>query len=1042
MPASTVYFGDLLTTLDRMGLAGQFANGEQSAEAAEKVSQIAAAFGMEWQMPQPREPQLEELPHPPKKEPESPPESSTEKLTETPEPQRLEFWTVLRKRTRAPEEVDQPPEELRNVPLPSPDKWSFRGAPPKGAPLMPWSRLWPVLRRILGHERPSRSPDMPRLVRALALGQPLHRLPRRRRSAWCPEVTILVDRRTAMSPFLDDFDDIIARIRTLRGSGGLRVIHARADVHGLLSDTTLEPLQLPRDVSATALLALGDLGQYAGGLLSHAWIGWGRKARSAGFTPWALCPCPQDRWIPAAAHAWNAICWDRHSRPPQVGAGQQALPWAADEQETAVERRSGQLHTLFRLVSPAIRVERGFLRDVRFLLDHRAADAGTEYDAFQSQDAVGSGEGLSLTPARQRQLRAELGQKVPSSLLADMLHLLRHHHAYSASVFGAEELEGLKECLPPALHPLLEQSRLLTPESEALAALHWRQIAAGLLGGRFGRHQEAMKGYAMRGLSRIESTIADSAAKQVIWALNHADHAGEYPNYLSPSTLAFLQKRNRVPSLQSISVVDGLRVGAIPPNARIQLASLYTYWQAASLEVDDVIDGTRKLQRTWQDTIIFTPAELRQISRIRIDAGIQAVELGRLTRPLWASRMWYENSELKAKFSCQGKEYLFERTWNQELAAIVDSTGVTPVDSSGVGLYANTGWQASAWSCPSPPSWASSLWADKYGLAAEFYIRDVPFVLRWIPPGSFRMGSPEDEPGRYKNEGPQHRVTISKGYWMAETPVTQAQWRAVVEATGVRSNRGLVSKLNPAPSHFKGPPDLPVESVSWVDSTTFCRLMDALLPDGPGFHLPTEAQWEYACRAGEPKVPFHGPIRQEAEVLSPDLEDYAWYGGNSGKDCVVSNPQDSSTWLGIGKGSSTAGTHPVKTKRPNGTGLHDMLGNVREWCADVWDEQAYAKRADGVKDPRLDSTDDRADRIVRGGSWSNQAQNCRAACRLRRYPGNRDFPQGLRLAAGGEQKGEEMEQQTNKREVGSPAFEERHEQRDSRHGPFTRADTY
>jgi formylglycine-generating enzyme required for sulfatase activity len=665
------------------------------------------------------------------------------------------------------------------------------------------------------------------------------------------------------------------------------------------------------------------------------------------------------------------VCWDRHCRPPQDGSGQRALPWAVDEQESAVKLRSRQLHDVLRLVSPAIRIERGFLRDVRFLLDHTAADAGTEYDAFQCPDTNGSGNGFSLVPARQRQLRAELGQAVPPPLLAGMLRLLGHHHTYSASIFGAEELEGLKEALPPALWPLLEQSGLLTPDSESQAALHWRQIAAGLLQGGFGRHQEAMKGYAMRGISRVEGSIADSAAKQVIWALNHPDHQGEYPGYVAPLQVAFLQKRNRMPAIHAISFVDGLRVGAVSPHDKIPVASLYTHQSAANVQIDfEAHDWPRKLLWNWQDVPLLSGDELSGVSRIRIDAGVDAVELGKLTRPAWASRMWHENAELKAQFTFKGHNYLFERSWAQELV----SQFLAPMGS----FYGETGWQLSEWTCKSPPKWATRLWADDYGLAAEFHIRSVPFTLRWIPPGSFLMGSPEGEPGRQKNEGPQHRVTISKGYWMAETPVTQAQWRAVVEAVyGTRAGGGFFSpnKLNRSPSHYKGPAELPVEQVSWEDSTAYCRLLNALLPDGPGFHLPTEAQWEYACRAGTDTAFNDGSGCTLPSGKDPALDRLGWFGDNSGSQ-----------------------THPVKQKLANRNGLHDMHGNVWEWCADAW----YDYSAESATNPRHDG-EKGANRVLRGGSWVSHARYCRAAYRCGDRPGARWFGPGLRLAAGQEQ---------------------------------------
>lgn len=382
----------------------------------------------------------------------------------------------------------------------------------------------------------------------------------------------------------------------------------------------------------------------------------------------------------------------------------------------------------------------------------------------------------------------------------------------------------------------------------------------------------------------------------------------------------------------------------------------------------------------------FVPS-LDRPCKFSIQTDLEVLHFDAMTRPAWASRMGYDRHGLWAESSAP---FPFPKSFFRWAE------------------FGNEGrfrWKIeSLLSTEMKKTWR--FWADEFGLAAEFVIGQVLFVLRWIPPGSFMMGSPEEEPGRSDDEGPQHRVTISKGYWMGETPVTQAQWEAVVQAAYYDHDSGSAHgkrTLEKKPSHFQGPPELPVEQVSWHDSTTFCRLLNALLPEGPGFHLPTEEQWEFACRAGdEAEVPFNGPIRLEGDVLSPDLEDYAWYGGNSGKNCVVTNPDDSSSCLGKRNGSPTAGTHPVKLKIPNPNGLHDLLGNVWEWCEDEWDEELYFKRAAGAKESRRDPANDSAGRVVRGGSWGDRAPGCRAAARVLWPSGTRWLTQGLRLAAGQE----------------------------------------
>ncbi|MBS0658079.1 MAG: SUMF1/EgtB/PvdO family nonheme iron enzyme [Verrucomicrobia bacterium] len=271
------------------------------------------------------------------------------------------------------------------------------------------------------------------------------------------------------------------------------------------------------------------------------------------------------------------------------------------------------------------------------------------------------------------------------------------------------------------------------------------------------------------------------------------------------------------------------------------------------------------------------------------------------------------------------------------------------------------------------PAWARRFWQDRFGIAAEFRVGDVPFVLRWIPPGRFRMGSPASELGRWDDEGPSHEVGIPRGFWLGETPVTQAQWRAGVEETQRLGGRakGGGRALQSRPSSFEGPDDAPVESVSWEDGQSFLVGLSGLI--GLHFDFPSEAQWEFACRAGSTKAFYDGSDCTQPEGDDPALRELGWFWANSDR------------------------TRPVKGKAPNGWGLYDMLGNVWEWCRDArrpYDEVPQVDPSGALDDP-----DERA---IRGGSWADRALLCRCAFRSSCRPGFRDQGLGLRLAAGQE----------------------------------------
>ncbi|NEO19890.1 MULTISPECIES: formylglycine-generating enzyme family protein [unclassified Moorena] len=222
-----------------------------------------------------------------------------------------------------------------------------------------------------------------------------------------------------------------------------------------------------------------------------------------------------------------------------------------------------------------------------------------------------------------------------------------------------------------------------------------------------------------------------------------------------------------------------------------------------------------------------------------------------------------------------------------------------------------------------------------------------------IPEGSFIMGSPETEEGHRDSESPQHQVAV-KSFFMGKYPVTQAQWQAVAALTQV--NR----ELKPNPSYFKGD-DRPVERVSWDDAVEFCERLSEYTKRP--YRLPSEAQWEYACRAGT-TTPFHF-----GETITTDLANYdgnyTYGSGSKGKYVQETTP---------------AGSFGVA----NDFGLYDMHGNVWEWCADHWHSNYKGAPTDGSawEDESINNNDnDNISRLLRGGSWRSDPGFCRSGSR-------------------------------------------------------------
>lgn len=222
-------------------------------------------------------------------------------------------------------------------------------------------------------------------------------------------------------------------------------------------------------------------------------------------------------------------------------------------------------------------------------------------------------------------------------------------------------------------------------------------------------------------------------------------------------------------------------------------------------------------------------------------------------------------------------------------------------------------------------------------------VNGIKYNMVWVDGGTFRMGATSEQGSEISDEKPVHSVTLS-GYYIGKTEVTQALWQAVMGSN---------------PSYFEGD-DLPVEQVSWDDCQEFIRKLNSLT--GQNFRLPTEAEWEFACRGGNNS-------RGYKYSGSNYIDNVAWYDGNSGDK-----------------------THPVATKSPNELGIYDMSGNVWEWCAD-WYGDYSSGRQTNPKGPY-----DGSDRVYRGGSWLNNARRCRSSDRYNCYPPYRNSYLGLRLA--------------------------------------------
>jgi formylglycine-generating enzyme required for sulfatase activity len=348
----------------------------------------------------------------------------------------------------------------------------------------------------------------------------------------------------------------------------------------------------------------------------------------------------------------------------------------------------------------------------------------------------------------------------------------------------------------------------------------------------------------------------------------------------------------------------------------------------------------------------LTVSQLKQIARVAHspDAGfVELVGLAGLD-PVTA----FQRTTLRGDLSNQdlaGFDFTgatFAETCDLTDADFSHTLGVTPA------MLAHAKGQTTVkrprawfWANGKPPSWAEDWEHDTNGAWSAFRVpgTDVVQKMRWCPPGDFMMGAADDDKDADDDERPQHRVAFEQGFWMLDTTVTEALWTAVT-GDKPRSERG---------------PAMPVTDVSWPDAQSFAEQLNALLP-GLALGLPSEAMWEYACRAGTATPYSFGKTVTRRQVR---------YGGK------------------VEAGPAAAGSLPA-----NPWGLYEMHGNVYEWCDDGWVDNYRDAPPDGA----AWQPDGSAFRVVRGGCWFVDARRVRASYRGRGDPRYRSDRFGFRLA--------------------------------------------
>jgi formylglycine-generating enzyme required for sulfatase activity len=798
--------------------------------------------------------------------------------------------------------------------------------PAKHLPLSSWPALLTRLRALATEQRETSVVDVNAVVDHLSNGQLPSRLPRKRYRRWGPQVQIVRDRSDHLVPYWHDQDLVSQQVRRLFPRNSVEFAsYCEGGFEPRLFRRTALDVRYRIPPPGALVLILGDLGCLSATPqeASLPWLRLGRRLHRATVRPVALTPCPPERWLSSLMADWCLVPWE------------QRLGSARMSSEELMARRD----RLLRLVSPAVRLEPGLLRDIRHLLGPADADAGTEADVWQHPALLSnSAVGATLVPETAKLLRREF-------FAAEDIH--RRNVVFAVRRWRA----GLERIwLEEIASVEAEWPELLSKEDKMLLARAVRQLSTDL------EHvSAAQKAAARNWLIGMWHRLPEGAwiqaglepFQEMWWNIHRHEPDAALPAGFDPKRghtgdpiqrLSLGQYGNSL-LITTINAVISESVNSVSPLAEVESRNL-------------LISFTQNSRR--EGTLAGSESGDKDGTRLRggfdmVDAESAGVRRGRRS-DAEVLRLRNATSAVVWRLPPEGRFLL--RT---DCAQLVFAQVIKP-------------------------AWATRIGRDRFGLWADMELvhqGSSPALqrLRWIPPGRFQMGSPNGEPGRWEDEGPQHLVTISRGFWIFDTPCTQALWTAV---------------MGNNPSRFKSP-ERPVERVSWNHGQEFLTRIKELVPGG--WVLPTEAQWEYACRAGTDEATYAGRLEISGERCAPRLDAIAWYGGNSGVGFELGNGYDSSGWPQKQYPHERAGTRPVRLKEPNVWGLYDMLGNVLEWCADG--QRQYLSHS--VIDP-VGPIEDGVKRVQRGGSWDVIARYARSADRDSNFPSSRNDNFGFRCA--------------------------------------------
>ncbi len=914
----------------------------------------------------------------------------TDKNKEKPEPKPIlaerppELFYALTQRERyaTPETQNNPLAGLQGLePLQDEDLQAFADAEPlPWQPILPLPRLANFLREHLAYSA-GQQLDVAKLVKQVANLKILAKLPRKPRIVPAGRVIVLVDLNKRLRPFWQDAHNLCQLISRQHGRNGLdiRVIDDNPqDGYWDWFDDKQRPQPWQRLQGNSVVFIISDLGQLAAqdNLLQRQWLAFIRQLHHQNIQPVVLAPLSVAQQTEDLHKASRQILWNKHSRlvPEKLNID-------LKNHQQAVKRVLG-------LLSVAAHVEPELLRAILGCLPAHEADSGIEAAAWLHEDVQWGYTAIRLQPDKRVEYQNKFKEE-PVELQLQILALLQRHHArqfkgvWAEEVlnaapllqFSATELEGDLEKAEQFMQGFT-RSFMASSASEGMAQYARRHLQR--LGKQSTHHYNRNYTSALYCLAyqqqlragaeipaELDAALVQAVIGQQTTPIKYVlKQLGEYLVVSQPhQDTQGLQLGSVLAEFTSVS--DALILNTVG-NSNSQLLPLLS-----NLSVSGEDLGKEK-------TITLSPLNGQTLT---IDTGLEKLVVAPVNKPSWAYKISHYSGGLFATLNFANMDFDFVLHMVEEiLSTNVNRSKWQPCNNYGYGYGSGAGYGFTYGyfdrhsfimdnlnhAKSNPILTENSIGFDDYGLYADLTLLGITQRFRWLEPGQFLMGSPADELERewagisgWEGSETQHQVTLSQGFWLADTTVTQAFWQAV---------------MGNNPSNFKDDPNNPVEQVSWQDAQEFISKLNSYFP-GLQSQLPSEAQWEYACRAGT-TTPF-----SFGENITPEQVNYNGnYPYADGK-----------------KGLYREKTIAVKSLPANPWGLYEMHGNVWEWCQDVWRQEISAGP---VIDPLYTDDDEAAPRVIRGGSWYYYGWLMRSAIRFRNTPVNRGNNLGFRLALG------------------------------------------